>query len=230
MKNALVFATALSVGSCVGISAAVATSPRVAPAFPLQKAPIVQNDARAKVLYDQTSNGSGVVYVSQKFDAAYSSYDSQIADDFTVPAGKTWTVSEVDVVGGYGAAGIKAKSENVSIYKPSAKGRPKLKVMEFDKVKGKDSAGSFSITLPQPVELKPGTYFVEVVISLDDAAGNAWGWEATAAGGPTFGYPATFKNPKNGYNTGCTTWIPLVKCVTYPDGQDMLFKILGTSK
>ncbi len=227
MKNAVPLATVFAVGSCIAISAAAATPPSVAPAFRLQKAPIIQHDAKAKVLYDQTANGSGAAYVSQKFDSAHSTYDDQIADDFTVPAGKTWTVSEVDVVGGYSSPGGPAKSENVFIYKATAKGLPKLKVMEFDKVKGKDTSGSFAITLPQSVKLAPGTYFVSVQVNMSYATGGLWGWEDTA-GSPTFGSPAAFKNPQNGFQTGCTKWTALNKCEAV-GGADMIFKLLGQS-
>ncbi len=226
MKNSVALVSAFTVAACV-IGASAATTPSVSLAVPLQKAPDVQHQSTTTVLYDQTPKGSPLGFVSQRFDSAHSSYDSQIADDFTVPTGKTWIVSEVDVVGAY--SGGPAKSENVFIYKPSAKGLPKLKVMEFDKIKGKDSAGNFAITLPQSVELKPGTYFVSVQINMDHSSG-VWGWGTTVAGGRTFGNPATYKNPGNGFLTGCTTWFPLIKCVDYPQGPDMLFKLLGTSR
>ena len=61
------------------------------------------------VLHNQNNDASGFGNVSQKFDTAHASDNSQGADDFTVPSGKTWTITEVDVTGFYPpAAGARA--------------------------------------------------------------------------------------------------------------------------
>jgi hypothetical protein len=53
------------------------------------------------VLYDQYDNGSGAATSSQDFEAANDPFDSFNADDFVVPAGQTWNITEVDAQGAY---------------------------------------------------------------------------------------------------------------------------------
>jgi hypothetical protein len=61
-------------------------------------------EARADVLYDQVLALSGDA-ASQDFELMYDSADCQGADDFTVPAGSSWSVETV-VADGYYASGI----------------------------------------------------------------------------------------------------------------------------
>ncbi len=187
----------------------------------------------ANVLYNQTANGAaGVYHVSQKFEKAYASRDDQIADDFTVPSGKTWTVSGVVAVGYFSSR--PGTSENVFLYKATAAGLPGMKVMEFDNVKGKTSNavtndGTISLTLPKPVVLKAGTYFVSVQANLSLETQGIWGWQVTAAGNKTKGYAAVIRNPGNGLNSGCTKWKAINSCQYNQQGSDFLFKIIGTA-
>src|SRR5438552_1615853 len=51
------------------------------------------------LLYDQTDNPGANATVSQDFETANDAFDSQLADDFVVPPGQTWTVQQV-VAGG----------------------------------------------------------------------------------------------------------------------------------
>ena len=56
------------------------------------------------VLYDQYDNFATeepVNIPSQDAETALDFFDSQAADDFIVPAGQTWQVTEVDVLGEY---------------------------------------------------------------------------------------------------------------------------------
>ena len=49
------------------------------------------------ILYDQYNNASvGSGSISQDFETANDAFDSQLADDFIVPSGQTWQVTEVD--------------------------------------------------------------------------------------------------------------------------------------
>src|SRR5207249_5718078 len=53
------------------------------------------------ILYDQYDNATTnppVDITSQDFVSALDQYDNQAADDFVVPSGQTWNVTEVDVM------------------------------------------------------------------------------------------------------------------------------------
>ncbi|MEI9932951.1 MAG: hypothetical protein WDM89_21070 [Rhizomicrobium sp.] len=71
----------------------------------------------AKTLYDQTGNGDSNGVDSQNFESTFAQYDDQGADDFTVPKGAKWTVTEVDAPGLYYNGYGPATSENVIFYK-----------------------------------------------------------------------------------------------------------------
>src|SRR6202045_3440839 len=76
------------------------------------------------VLYNQNSNfGYGVV--SQNFTSGSfgTAYNAAAADDFIVPTGTAWTISEVDVTGSYFEGSGPAASEVVTFY-ANKHGRP----------------------------------------------------------------------------------------------------------
>src|SRR6476659_8244169 len=109
---------------------ALASLPLIATAGPVSAShaatfkPVIHEDA---VLYDQTADPGSFIIISQNFEASLDQYDSQGADDFTVPAGKIWSVTGINVLGGYfnfsGAASPGAESETVTFYKDNA-GKP----------------------------------------------------------------------------------------------------------
>src|SRR5262245_9319117 len=51
------------------------------------------------VLYDQYNNQGTNATVSQNFEVANDAFDSELADDFVVPAGPGWSVNLVEVDG-----------------------------------------------------------------------------------------------------------------------------------
>ena len=55
------------------------------------------------VLYDQYDNAGTVTSTSQDFESALDPFDSELADDFAVPAGPGWNVTGVEVQGVYDA-------------------------------------------------------------------------------------------------------------------------------
>src|SRR5436190_991873 len=61
---------------------------------PAPKAPYV-------TLYDQLNNPGTVSTGSQNFEPANVAFDDQTADDFAVPSGQNWQVTEVDAQGVY---------------------------------------------------------------------------------------------------------------------------------
>src|SRR5437588_1310039 len=55
----------------------------------------------AVVLYDQLDNPGTVSTGSQEFETANAAFDDFTADDFVVPGGETWNITEVDAQGVY---------------------------------------------------------------------------------------------------------------------------------
>ena len=157
------------------------------------------------MLHNQNNDASGYGNLSQKFDTAHASDNSQGADDFTVPSGKTWTITEVDVTGFYSPTTAKATSENVIFYKNTVNIKkqdvPGTKIKSVT-LKGTDTSGKFAISGITGVKLAAGHYWVSVQANMSYSTG-FWYWESRTV---QSGSPAVWENPGNGTGANCTTW------------------------
>lgn len=176
------------------------------------------------VLYDQTDLGDGNGITSQNFEATFDAYDNQAADDFVVPAGVKWTVTKVSVGGQYSVAGP-VSSVHVTFYKNKA-GLPQNVVADFPAIVPTDTSGSFDITLPSKVALKPGKYWVSVQANLDFSAGGQWYWNTRTVAANS---GAVWQNPGDGFGTGCASWGAMATCLGQTS-PDMSFRLEGKSK
>jgi hypothetical protein len=224
MTKSLVLTTAAILA--LSAAAASAAGPTMSSAGKGLKAfpPVAQADA-ASFLYVQNGTDSGIGIVSQNFETSFDIYDSQAADDFVVPAGHGWAVSQVLVRGVYFNGFGPANSEHVTFYK-DAGGLPGMAVADFPAIVGTDNGtGSFMINLPTAVRLRAGTYWVSVQANLAFTVGGEWGWENQTT---VVGNPAAWQNPNGGFGIGCTTWTTETTCI--PDGQgDHIFALKGRS-
>ena len=66
--------------------------------------------------FNQTDNASANGTSSQNFEAAFDTFDNQMADDFVVPAGETWNINQVNALGSYFNGTGPAVSFNVFFY------------------------------------------------------------------------------------------------------------------
>ena len=129
------------------------------------------------VLYDQINNPAptpgGVT--SQDFEAVIDPFDSFAADDFVVPAGQTWNITEVDVAGEYSVGGGPAASFNVVFYADSAT-LPGA-VVATRAASTYTGGANALITLTPAVVLTPGTYWVSVQARQDFTPAGQWFWD-----------------------------------------------------
>jgi hypothetical protein len=177
-------------------------------------------------LVDQNENDTGIAIVSQNNDRSSAQYDSQGADDFTVPKGVTWVVKDVDVTGVYFNGSGPATSENILIYADDH-GLPGKLVAEVDNVKGGDNLGSFSIDLGRrSIKLMHGKYWLSVVANLGGVGnGGQWGWETNSVENGK--YPAAWQNQGGGFGV-CPTWGVMQNCIgSYGEGPDFMFELKG---
>lgn len=181
----------------------------------------------AKLLYNQNSNGNGYGINSQNFTSGvFTSGDDAGADDFVIPDGKTWRITEVDVTGIYYNGSGPARSENVIFYKNN-NGLPgrAIKKGTFTGLIGNDDDGSLAIDLPgHGLTLKPGTYWVSVVANCSFEAGcGEWGWGETNV---VHGNQAVWEDP--GSTGTCQTWGTLETC--FGQSGDFMFDLRGIAK
>ncbi|MEW5986508.1 MAG: hypothetical protein AB1791_07745 [Chloroflexota bacterium] len=186
------------------------------------QAPVVPSD----VLYDQTDNPGSNSITSQEFEASFSTFDNQAADDFVVPAGETWTIDTVYVGGVYFNGLGPTPLVDVYFYSDSS-GLPGTEVAAFaDWASFTDASGSLTIDLSSsPAVLGEGTYWVSVRADMDFAAGGQWGWTERTVQSNS---PSAWRNPGNGFGTGCVDWAVRTSCGVGFD-PDMIFRLEGTS-
>jgi hypothetical protein len=171
------------------------------------------------------NDASGYGLVSQNLGKGNSD-DTQSADDFTVPKGKTWAITEVKVDGFYSSGGGPATSENVFFYKTTVKNKEALPGTVVKKVtlKGTGAKGTFMIFGIKGVSLAAGHYWVSVQANMSSGE---WYWASRTQ---QSGSPAMWKNPGNGFGSGCTNWTRYQSCTGASGRPDFMFSLYGTSK
>ena len=74
-----------------------------------------------------------------------------------------------------------------------------------------NGTGSFVIQLASAVTLREGRqYWVSVQVNMDFGVGGEWGWETRNTKN---GRPAAWRNPGDGFGTGCTTYAVESVCI-----------------
>lgn len=175
------------------------------------------------VLYDQTDSAGTNSITSQNFQTAADAFDNQAADDFAIPAGQSWTIDRVQVVGVYFNGTGPAESVNVFFYQnagtlPGPEVASRLNVIP---VSGGDT-GSFVLNI-LPVTLPAGHHWVSVQANLDVSVGGQWGWTERAV--QSFN-PSAWRNPQNGFGTGCADYQRRTSCGVGSQ-PDLLFRLVG---
>ena len=224
VRTGLLAASGLLVLATVGQAGAAAIQSQTAKAHRVSQK---GSDRSLSVLYDQTSNPSGLGTFSQNFGSGDTN-SSAAADDFVVPDGATWVVKELDISGVYFNGSGPANSESVTFFKDKH-GKVGKVVAELDALHGADDFGSFAITLgDKGVKLKSGHYWVSAVVNMSFAAGGEWAWDNQTAG-TTEGDPAMWENPGG---TICKTWTPQNECGFGGGGSlgDEMFILKGKAK
>lgn len=188
--------------------------------------PLVFRNRGTDVLYDQSDNDNGQGIVAQNFESSFDAYDTEGADDFKVPAGKIWKITEVYVDGTYFDGAGSARSFNVAFYS--------MKKGAIDKlVAACPNAGytfdthfdNGSEYIECKAKLKAGRYIVAVQANEDFAVGGEWGWLTDNS---VRNRPSLWRNPNDGFATGCTDFAPTLVCIPNGgEGGDYAFALYG---
>jgi hypothetical protein len=176
--------------------------------------------AEAAVLYDQMDAAGSEAMFSNDLVAGSEGNDSKAADDFTVPAGEGWEITQVDVVGA--AFGALPSTMNVDIYANSG-GLPGAALFSARAI---PSAGQpdYSIPLSGAPQLGPGTYWI--AIQQDGASASEpqrmWFWRNRAV---------QSGNPAAVLYAGCSAfpaWQVRYTCQADAVSPDQIFRLSGT--
>jgi hypothetical protein len=175
------------------------------------------------ILYDQNNVTDGVATLSANF-TDFPTFSSATADDFVVPGGQTWSVSQVRVSGVYFNGAGPANDANVIIY-ADAGGIPGAAACTMTNIVPSAglASGSFVIDFPTACELSPGTYWVSVVADMTFGTSGEWGWSDRTV---QAGNAAQWENPGGGFGV-CPTWTARATCVGDGAAPDQAFTLLG---
>ncbi len=179
-------------------------------------------------LYDQYNNPATTSSVSQDFEPANAAFSSQVADDFPVPSGQTWSVNEVDAQAVYFNGAGPAASFNVFFYTNSGV-LPATPVYTATGLAYTNTSGNFVIPLTTPAVLAGGSgtnYWVSVQARMDYTPDGEFGWTDRTV---LSNSPAAFRNPGGGFACpGGNDWQPKLTCVPTAGGPDQVFRLLGS--
>ena len=186
--------------------------------------------APAIILYDQTDNPaptpppppSNGVITSQDYEPKFDNYDSFAADDFVVPPGQIWNITEVDVIGESSEPPALPDSFHVFFYADSG---TLPGTLVASRLANPYSVFTFVIALTSPVSLAEGTYWVSVQAREDFTSSGEWFWGNRLV---TSNSGAAWQNPGGGFGTNCPTWGRKTTCRPTQNGPDQLFRLGGT--
>ncbi len=182
------------------------------------------------VLFDQFDAPSGNGTPDQDFESSLDAFDAQAADDFVVPADAAWFVREVRTVGSTTVAGGATISvafhHNVSGGgNPDLPGSPVVGCSHSNLIPTTDTAGSFVVRLPEACLLTAGIYWLLLQTRQDVGTHGQHFWSNRAI---RSGSGAVWRNPGNGFGSGCTVFRPQTQCgVGGGASPDLLFQVVG---
>jgi hypothetical protein len=187
--------------------------------------------APAIILYDQMNNPaptpppppSDGVITSQDYEPEFNNYDSFAADDFVVPEGQIWNITEVDVIGESSEPPVPPDSFHVFFYTDSATLPGTLVASRL--ANSYSGFFTFVITLTSPVMLGHGTYWVSVQAREDFTSSGEWFWGNRLV---ISNSGAAWQNPGGGFGANCPTWGRKTTCRPTQNGPDQLFRLVGT--
>ena len=174
------------------------------------------------VLYDQLDNASGNGAPDQAFEVSYEAYSAEGADDFEVTDTEGWDVD------GSAAPGTGGNSSfvNVAFY-ADAGGVPAAAPESGCEYLGlttyTDTLGDLEITFPA-CNLGPGMYWYAQQVRQDFNPNGQHFWSNRAI---ISNSPAVWRNPGDGFATGCVAWEEMQICRVGGGFPDFLFQILG---
>jgi hypothetical protein len=182
--------------------------------------------ASAEVLFDQIDQTSPQSINSQDFPAANDKFDALNADDFVVPAGQTWDLGSALVRGTNSGTGV-ATAARVFVFADAA-GKPGAQL--FSAVATASAYPRMVLTFDGPA-LPAGTYWFGAQAILDPGSSapfSQWFWSENSE---RAGALAVYRNPGDGFNTGCTAFTVKSDCpfgAEVHQAPDQSFSLSGT--
>jgi hypothetical protein len=174
--------------------------------------------------YDNPATEPPVGIGSQKFEPAMAAFDDQTADDFVFTYPFNNVITGVRVMGEYSQGGGPVSSFNVYIYGNAPGNLPGGLIAARLNLPYTGTPPDFTINLVSLVTLGPGTYWISVQARQDFNPNGQWFWHNRTVQSNA---GAVWRNPGDGYGTGCITWNRKNACMADEVWPDQVFQILG---
>lgn len=154
---------------------------------------------------DDVANGAP----AQIFEAAYSAYDGEMADDFIIPPGLSRSIVSFQPVMTSSTGLINWNGDLIMTVYADAGGSPGA-VVFTETFPTPPVSGLLTSTSCPP--LTPGTYWIGVQVDQDFGGGGGqsfWSVSTQNTAGPGLHH---WRNPGDGFGTGCTDWGEVAVC------------------
>jgi len=179
-------------------------------------------------LWNQYNHAGAAVTLSATFFDS-PALNSDLADDFTVPAGQSWWVRGIDVDGAYFKGSGPANSFNVFFYYDNG-GFPGMQIYgRYNTTQWTQIGSTFTIRISddcppcQPI-LYAGRYWVEVQANMTASCCGEWGWTNRTV---TDLNAAVWQNP-SGFFGACQSWSRRgATCGLDPLAPDQVYRLNG---
>jgi hypothetical protein len=187
------------------------------PQLPTPKAP-------TGVLYNQYDN---ISEPNTNFESNYytdsPTHTDFTTDDFVVPGGVTWTITEIDArAAQFGPGG---DTFNVAFYTNGADNLPGTQVYSTTEATYTADGNNWVITIP-PAILSSGIYWVMLQGNGFLEPLNSWYWTGRSV---LSNNTAAWMQPGDAYGHGCITWQRKLMCFTDVGYiPDQVFRLIGT--
>lgn len=174
-----------------------------------------------EVLHSQLDGASGEAFWDIDYVSGEDNYDAAAADDFIVTSPAGWDVRHI-FTPGMVQAGEGIVWVNTTFY-ADAGGLPGAPLPDCDFPANLDftTDGTGDLSINVDCNAPAGVvWFSQQVRTLDSEPFHHWSTRNSAAGNPF-----VWKNPGNGFGTGCIDWTPAELCGS--DSADTLFEVYG---
>lgn len=171
-------------------------------------------------LYEQS--GPQVASAPSQFFTDFGAL-AQSADDFTIPAGQSWSIDEITARGGVNGAPV-LNDIRVLIYQ-DLNGKPGSLVYESSAIVPASGTSSPNLVLKfaTPITLSEGKYWISIFPVLAYNGGNQWFWSTQSL---VTGSEAHFIDPANLFGRGAVNWTSLSTAFNRA-ASDMMFTLNG---
>ena len=166
------------------------------------------------ILDDQFDNFGNFAVTTQDFEDAWNELDDEAADDFIVPGGEQWTISQIDIFG-IVQGGVFPDSVHVRFYQNAAGDLPGVMLAER-------LEQSYVVVEDVPITADPRSFSGRHLLGERASAPGFrprrrrlayWTMRAVRSNAS-----AAYRNPGDGWESGCTTFQRRTDC--YPQARN----------